>query len=52
MRVPIRKSGDLAGLKTGYFRAVIFFKSFPQGSSSLVLFFVLFGGGGGVDFLR
>jgi len=37
-------------LKIGYFRAGVFFKSFPQGSSSLVLFFVLFGGYGGRGF--
>jgi len=30
----------------------IFFKSFPQSSSSFVLFFVLFGVEGGADFLR
>jgi hypothetical protein len=35
----------LAGLKTGYFLAGVFFKSFPQDSSSFVLFFVLLGRG-------
>ena len=30
----------------------VFFKSFPQSSSFFVWFFVLFGGEGGVDFLR
>jgi hypothetical protein len=42
----------LAGLKIGYFGVGVFFKSFPQSSSSFVWFFVLFGGEGGVDFLR
>ena len=50
-----RRSDDRmkrAGLKTGCERAFIFFKSFSQNSSSFVLFFVLFGGARGLDFLR
>jgi hypothetical protein len=41
----------LAGLNDRFFRAGVFFKSFPQASSSFVLFFVFFRLGGGVDFL-